>query len=62
MPRKLGEQITRSGGNIFADIGVEQPEEALAKARLVEAIADLLGRKDLSQAQAGRLVSLTQPQ
>lgn len=62
MPRKSSEQVTASSGNIFADIGIDQPEEALAKARLVEAIADLLGEKNLPQAQAGRLVGLTQPQ
>jgi predicted XRE-type DNA-binding protein len=61
MPRK-SEEVVTGGGNVFADLGVKQPEEALAKARLVEAIADLLGRKDVSQARAGRLVGLTQPQ
>jgi predicted XRE-type DNA-binding protein len=62
MPRKSSEGVTTGSGNVFADLGVNQPEEALAKARLVETIADLLGRRDVSQARAGRLVGLTQPQ
>jgi predicted XRE-type DNA-binding protein len=62
MPKKSSERVSTGSGNVFADIGVDQPEEALAKARLVEAISDLLGQRDLSQTQAGRLVGLTQPQ
>lgn len=62
MRRRSSERVTAGSDNVFADIGVGQPEETLAKARLVEAIADLLGRRGLSQTQAGRLVSLTQPQ
>jgi predicted XRE-type DNA-binding protein len=60
--RKFATEKTRGSGNAFADIGVAQPEEALAKARIVETIADLLARRDLSQQEAGRLVGLTQPQ
>jgi len=62
MPRKSSDRVTTGSGNVFADIGLDQPEEALAKAGLVEAIADLLGRRNLNQTQAGRLVGLTQPQ
>jgi predicted XRE-type DNA-binding protein len=62
MRRKGDERVTHGSGNVFADIGVAQPEEALAKARIVETIADLLARRDLSQQEAGRLVGLTQPQ
>lgn len=62
MRKKSDERVTRGSGNVFADIGIGQPEEALAKARIVETIADLLARQDLSQQKAGRLVGLTQPQ
>lgn len=62
MARKNDKSVTRSSGNIFADIGLDQPEEALAKARIVETIADLLTRKEMSQEKAGKLVRLTQPQ
>ena len=62
MARKTDETVTRGSANVFADIGLDQPEEALAKARIVETIADLLARQDMSQKQAGILVQLTQPQ
>lgn len=62
MARKIDETVTRGSGNVFADIGLDQPEEILAKARIVETIADLLGREKMSQQEAGKLVRLTQPQ
>lgn len=62
MARKSDTNVTRGSHNIFADIKVRDPEEALAKARIVEAIAGLLRRRNLSQSSAGALVSLTQPQ
>ncbi len=62
MRRTSDERVTHGSGNVFADIGIAQPEEALAKARIVEMIADLLAQRDLSQQEAGRLVGLTQPQ
>ncbi len=54
--------VTRGSGNVFADIGLDLPEEALAKAQIVDAIAELLARKQASQQEAARSVRLTQPQ
>ncbi len=62
MARQSDETVTRGSDNVFADIGLGQPEEALAKARIVETIADLLAREKMSQQEAGKLVRLTQPQ
>lgn len=62
MPRKSSEHVVAGSKNVFADIGLGQPEETLAKAGIVETIADLLGRRKLSQHEAGELVGLTQPQ
>jgi predicted XRE-type DNA-binding protein len=62
MPRTKDESVTRGSSNVFADLGLDQPAEVLAKARIVETIADLLARQDLSQQDAGKLVRLTQPQ
>lgn len=62
MARRNDDAVTRGSGNVFADIGLEHPEEALAKARIVETIADLIDGRSLSQQEAGRLVRLTQPQ
>lgn len=62
MPKRRSERVIAGSGNVFRDIGIKRSEEALVKARLVEAVADLIRRRNLSQAQAGRLVGLTQPQ
>jgi len=62
MPRTKDESVTPGSSNVFADLGLDQPAEVLAKARIVETIADLLARQDLSQQDAGKLVRLTQPQ
>lgn len=62
MAKKIDEPVVRGSGNVFADIGIDEPEEALAKARIVETIADLIARREISQQEAGKLVRLTQPQ
>lgn len=50
-----------SSGNIFADIGVENPEEALAKAELVTHIHDVIKKKKLTQKKAAELLGIDQP-
>jgi|HubBroStandDraft_1064217.scaffolds.fasta_scaffold120907_2 predicted XRE-type DNA-binding protein len=62
MAKKNGETVTRGSGNVFLDLGIDQPEEALAKARIVATIADLLARREMTQQEVGKLVRLTQPQ
>ena len=62
MAKESAERVTRGSGDVFADIGLSQPQEALAKACIVETIAGLLTRRGISQQEAARLVGLTQPQ
>ena len=50
-----------SGGNLFADPGVEQADEHLLKARLVRRIQDRIDERKLSQTGAAELMGLTQP-
>jgi predicted XRE-type DNA-binding protein len=52
---------TKSRGNVFADIGIPDAQEHLAKADLVIGIANLIKSKGLSQAQAGALIGAAQP-
>ena len=52
---------TKSSGNVFADIGVPNVEEHLAKADLVIGIAAIIRSKKLSQSAAAKLVGLEQP-
>ena len=50
-----------SSGNVFADLGLPNPELALAKAELVQRIRAILAERKLSQAQAAELLGLDQP-
>lgn len=50
-----------SSGNIFADLGRPDAEEALARVRLAQQIAEIIERKELSQSEAAELMGLDQP-
>jgi predicted XRE-type DNA-binding protein len=52
---------TKSSGNVFADIGVPDAGEHLAKADLVIGIAAIIKSKGLSQAAAAKLIGIAQP-
>ena len=53
--------VTEGSGNVFADLGLEQPDEARAKAGLAHKIADIISRGGMTQAQAAKLLGLDQP-
>lgn len=53
--------IEASSGNVFADLGLANPDLALAKAELVQRIRDLIAERKLTQAQAAELLGLDQP-
>lgn len=53
--------VEASGGNVFADLGVANPNLAIAKAQLIQRIRDLLAERKLTQAQAAELLGLDQP-
>ena len=48
-------------GNVFADLNVPHPEEALAKAKLAHKISTLIERRGLTQAAAATLLDVDQP-
>lgn len=50
-----------SSGNVFADLGLPNPEEALAKAELANKIAVLIQARKLTQAKAAKLLGIDQP-
>ncbi len=50
-----------SSGNVFADLGISQPEEALAKAELAARIGRLIAARHLTQAAAAKLLGVDQP-
>jgi predicted XRE-type DNA-binding protein len=53
--------IHESTGNVFTDLDVPEPEEALAKAELVRRIGHIITRRRLNQAQAAALLGIDQP-
>jgi predicted XRE-type DNA-binding protein len=54
-------QTKSKTGNVFADLGVAQPEEERAKARLASHIRAAIARRQLTRAQAASLIGLDQP-
>ena len=54
-------EVTPSCGNIFADLGLPDPELALAKAKLSLTIERIIKERGLTQAQAASVTGLTQP-
>lgn len=53
--------VSEGSGNVFADLGVAEPAEELAKAKLALHIRDAIKRRRLTQADAAALVGLDQP-
>ncbi len=53
--------IEPSSGNVFADLGLNNPEELLAKAELVQRIADIIAERKLTQVRAAKLLGIDQP-
>lgn len=50
-----------SSGNVFADLGIENPEEELTKAKLVWEIEQIIKKKKLNQAEAAKVMGINQP-
>ena len=53
--------VVKGTDNIFADIGVPDPETHLLKAELVCRISDLINALKLTQAEAAVRMAMTQP-
>jgi len=59
--RKAGIEFEDSSGNVFADLGLANPERELLKARLTLEIYRILKERHLTQASAGLLLGIKQP-
>lgn len=57
----MKEKITRGSGNVFKDIGLKNPGEHHAKAELARQITKIIERRNLTQAQAAKLIGAVQP-
>src|SRR3954468_20805797 len=58
---KIDETVEASSGNGFADLGLKKPEELLAKAELVQRIADIIAERKLTQVGAAKILGIDQP-
>ncbi|MGH7430184.1 MAG: helix-turn-helix domain-containing protein [Gemmatimonadales bacterium] len=54
-------KITKGSGNVFADLGLPNPEERLAKAQLALQIGEIIERRGLTQRAAAALMGIDQP-
>lgn len=60
-PKEEAARFQSGSGNVFADLGLPNPDEALAKAGLAQAIAETIERRGLTQEEAARIMGLDQP-
>jgi predicted XRE-type DNA-binding protein len=54
-------KVTRGSGNVFADLGLPNPEQELLKAQLTLQIYKIVKARGLTQAQAGAVLGIKQP-
>jgi predicted XRE-type DNA-binding protein len=54
-------RVTRGSGNVFADLGLPDPEARLVKAELAARINALLAQRRLTQARAAHVLAVDQP-
>jgi predicted XRE-type DNA-binding protein len=57
----LENTVTTSSGNVYADLGYENPEEMLLKAQLVLLLSQAIKAKGLNQYQAVEMLGIDQP-
>ena len=57
----MSTKITKSSGNVYADLGIKNPEEHTLKAELVRRIAAVMKEQDLTQTAAARHLGIEQP-
>src|SRR6202166_620176 len=50
-----------SSGNVCADLGIENPEEELTKAKLVWEIEQIIKKRRLTQVAAAKIMGINQP-
>ena len=60
--KKAKPRATDGTGNVFADLGLPNPEQELVKARLTLQIYRIIRQRGLTQAQAAALLGVKQPQ
>ena len=54
-------EYTISSGNVFEDMGLPNPEERLAKAKLAAIINKIIVERGLTQIQSAKILGINQP-
>ena len=52
---------TESSGNVYQDLGFNDSEERLAKAKLAMRIEEIIAKKKLKQVEAAKILGINQP-
>lgn len=55
-----GETVKTGSSNVFADLGLPNPEERLAKSQLVQRISEIIKERKLTQTKAGEILGIDQ--
>ena len=53
--------ITESSGNVFADLGLPNPDQELMKAELTFQIYRIINQRGMTQAEAAKALGINQP-
>ena len=61
MSKRDDTSITRGSGNVFADLGLPNPEERLVKARLASRIYDVIKARGWTQKHTAGVLGVSQP-
>jgi predicted XRE-type DNA-binding protein len=59
MERKI--EFEQSTGNVFADIGIANPGQALAKAEIARQVNRIIEERKLNQSEAAKILGIDQP-
>jgi predicted XRE-type DNA-binding protein len=59
MSKKI--RVEEGSGNVFADVGLPNPEERLAKAALAMRISETIRARRLTQTRAAQVLKIDQP-
>jgi len=54
-------EVLVGSGNVFRDVGLKNPDDLLAKAKLAARIVQILEERKLSQTRAAKLLGVDQP-